>query len=194
MAAKASFFPYAAAAPAEAQPPLKNEAAALRKTASAIRPSRLQALRSASARTRGRLARRGGALGLARVAPRERAAARARVHATRVGAAPRSPRNAWTCRRGSCAALRPSSERCLQPRLAPRRRRPGRSAFAAEPFGLWWRGETACSCRRGQSEAGRGSGRRTVPALCEGASCRPKQRARKTVRHVRYWLFAASGH
>ena len=32
MAAKASFFPYAAAAPAEAQPPLKNEAAALRKT------------------------------------------------------------------------------------------------------------------------------------------------------------------
>ena len=32
MAAKASFFPYAAAAPAAAQTPLKNEAAALRKT------------------------------------------------------------------------------------------------------------------------------------------------------------------
>ena len=32
MAAKASFFPYAAAAPAEAQRPLKNEAAALRET------------------------------------------------------------------------------------------------------------------------------------------------------------------
>jgi len=32
MAAKASFFPYVAAAPAEEQPPLKNEAAALRKS------------------------------------------------------------------------------------------------------------------------------------------------------------------
>ena len=32
MAAKASFFPYVAAAPAEAQEPLKNEAAALRKS------------------------------------------------------------------------------------------------------------------------------------------------------------------
>ena len=32
MAAKASFFPYVAAAPAEAQAPLKQEAAALRKT------------------------------------------------------------------------------------------------------------------------------------------------------------------
>ena len=85
--AKASFFPYIAAAPAEAQPPLKDEAAALRKTladkakqteATAAQRRVLDARRSekVQARSESRKAERA-------------AATRQAVHATRVALATR---------------------------------------------------------------------------------------------------------
>ena len=87
MAAKASFFPYVAAAPAEAQTPLKNDAAALRKSladkaksheATAAQRRVLDARRSekVQARSESRKAERA-------------AATRQAVHATRVALAKR---------------------------------------------------------------------------------------------------------
>ena len=85
--AKATFFPYAAAAPAEEQPPLKNEAAALRKSL-ADKSKRDEA----TAETRRTLDVRREAQTVARRESRkaERAAAtRQAVHATRVALAKR---------------------------------------------------------------------------------------------------------
>ena len=91
MAAKASFFPYAAA-PAGAQPPLKNEAAALRKT-SLIRPSvtrrQQHSMTLGPSRGAGRRADQSAS----------RAAAPT-VHATRVALAPCG--NSPIRRRGHC--------------------------------------------------------------------------------------------
>jgi hypothetical protein len=87
MAAKASFFPYVAAAPAEAQPPLKNEAAALRKSLA----DKAKHNEATAAQRRTLDARRGEKIQARRESRKaERVAAtRQAVHATRVALAKR---------------------------------------------------------------------------------------------------------